>query len=47
LAIYRKDGKKTQFIGAPHGDVIPKVNDELICYVKEDNISKIFSPARQ
>lgn len=44
LAIYRKAGRKTQFIGAPNGDVILKVNDELICYAKEDAISKIFSP---
>ncbi|MFH1457769.1 MAG: TrkA C-terminal domain-containing protein, partial [Candidatus Omnitrophota bacterium] len=47
LAIYRKAGRKTEFIGAPHGDVVLKVDDELICYAKEDAISKIFSPVRQ
>ncbi|MDD5561675.1 MAG: hypothetical protein PHT50_06085 [Candidatus Omnitrophica bacterium] len=46
LAIYRKEGKKTVFIGAPHGDVVLKVDDELICYAKEDAISRIFSAAR-
>ncbi|MBU0548270.1 MAG: potassium transporter TrkA [Candidatus Omnitrophica bacterium] len=46
LAIYRKAGKKIQFIGAPHGDVILKADDELICYAKEDVISKVFSPAK-
>jgi len=43
LAIYRKTGGKTQFIGAPHGDVVLKVDDELICYAKENVISKIFA----
>ncbi|PIQ90588.1 MAG: potassium transporter TrkA [Candidatus Omnitrophica bacterium CG11_big_fil_rev_8_21_14_0_20_41_12] len=47
LAIYRKAGRKTHFIGAPHGDVVLKVNDELICYAKEDIISKIFSVPKQ
>ncbi|MBU1999344.1 MAG: TrkA C-terminal domain-containing protein [Candidatus Omnitrophota bacterium] len=43
LAIYRKNGKKIEFIGAPHGDVVLEIDDELICYAKEDAISKIFS----
>ncbi|MFA5099383.1 MAG: potassium transporter TrkA [Candidatus Omnitrophota bacterium] len=47
LAIYRKTGKKIQFIGAPHGDIVLKIDDELICYAKEDIISKIFAPAKQ
>jgi len=40
LGIYRKVDKKMQFIGAPHGDVILKAGDELICYAKEEVISK-------
>ncbi len=47
LAIYRKVDRKTQFIGAPHGDFIIKADDELICYAKENVISKIFSSVRQ
>lgn len=43
LAISRKVDKKTQFIGAPHGDVILKADDELICYAKEETIIKRFS----
>jgi len=43
LAISRKIGKELQFIGAPHGDVVIKVGDELICYAKEDVVSKVFS----
>ena len=45
LAIYRREGKKIQFIGAPHGEVIIKTDDELICYAKEDAIAKSFSAA--
>lgn len=44
LAIYRKIGKKIQFIGAPHGDVVLNPGDELICYAKEEAISKHFPP---
>lgn len=40
LCIYRKVDRKIQFIGAPHGDVILKAGDELICYAKEEIISK-------
>jgi septum formation inhibitor-activating ATPase MinD len=47
LAVSRKNGKKMQFIGAPHGDVVIKVNDELICYAKEDIISKVFLYSQQ
>jgi hypothetical protein len=43
LAVYRKSGKKTNFIGAPHGDFILKTGDELICYSTEEAISKVFS----
>lgn len=43
LAVYRKTGGKTHFIGAPHGDFILDVDDELICYAKEDTISKKLS----
>nr|MBU1328674.1 TrkA C-terminal domain-containing protein [Candidatus Omnitrophota bacterium] len=43
LAVSRKIGKRMQFIGAPHGDVVIKTGDELICYAKEDIISKVFS----
>lgn len=46
LAISRKIDKKTQFIGAPHGDVILKAGDELICYAKEETILKKFSAAK-
>ncbi len=46
LAIYRKVDKKIQFIGAPHGDVVLKIDDELICYAKEQAISKIFLPTK-
>lgn len=42
LAIYRKSGRKIHFIGAPHGDVVVVTGDELICYAKEEAISKIF-----
>lgn len=40
LAVYRKAGKKVNFIGTPHGDFVLNINDELICYAKEDTISK-------
>ena len=43
LAVYRKTAGKMHFIGAPNGDFILKVNDELICYAKEDTISKKLS----
>ncbi len=43
LAIYRKSHRKMQFIGAPHGDVIIRAGDELICYAKEEAISKSFA----
>jgi hypothetical protein len=43
LAIYRKVDRKSHFIGAPHGDVILKPGDELICYAKEEIISKSLS----
>lgn len=43
LAVSRKIGKKLQFIGAPHGDVVIKAGDELICYAKEDIVSRVFS----
>lgn len=47
LAIYRKTGKKTHFIGAPHGNVVLSAGDELICYAKEGAINRIFSqPAK-
>ena len=42
LAISRMAGGKIQFIGAPHGDEVLKVGDELICYAKEGAISRIF-----
>ncbi|MFH1889032.1 MAG: TrkA C-terminal domain-containing protein [Candidatus Omnitrophota bacterium] len=42
LAIYRKSGKKIEFIGAPHGDVVVVTGDELICYAKQEAISRIF-----
>lgn len=45
LAIYRKAGGKTEFIGAPHGNVIINIGDELICYAKEEAIARKF-PAR-
>lgn len=46
LAVYRKTDGKMHFIGAPHGDFILNVDDELICYAKEDTISKkLFSAA--
>ncbi len=45
LAVYRKTGGKVNFIGAPHGDFILNVDDELICYAKEAAISKKFSTA--
>jgi len=45
LAIYRKEGNKIEFIGAPHGDAIIKADDELICYAKENMIIKSFSSA--
>lgn len=40
LAIYRKEGGKTQLIGAPHGNEIIKEQDELICYAKEEVLNK-------
>ena len=40
LAVYRREGKRTQLIGAPHGDVIIKAGDELICYAKEEVLDK-------
>jgi hypothetical protein len=40
LAVYRKEGKKTQLIGAPHGEVVIKAGDELICYAKEEVLDK-------
>ena len=43
LAVYRKTSGKVHFIGAPHGDFILNVDDELICYAKEDTISKKLS----
>jgi len=43
LGIYRKVDRKIQFIGAPHGDVVLKAGDELICYAKEEAISQKFS----
>jgi len=47
LAIYRRVGKKMQFVGAPHGNVIVNAGDEIICYAKEDAVNKIFSqPAK-
>jgi len=46
LAIYRKVDRKIQFIGAPHGDVILKAGDELICYGKEEVISRSLSKHR-
>jgi hypothetical protein len=45
LAIYRKEGKRIQFIGAPHGDFILEIGDELICYAKDEAITNIFTPA--
>jgi len=47
LAISRKTGSKIEFIGAPHGDEVLKVGDELICYAKEDAISRIFLPVEK
>lgn len=46
LAVYRRSGKKTQFIGAPHGDFMLNVGDELICYAKEEEIAKKFPPLK-
>lgn len=46
LGIYRRVERKTQFIGAPHGEVILKPGDELICYAKEEVISKSLSKHR-
>jgi hypothetical protein len=46
LAIYRKTGKKINLIGAPHGDVVLMAGDEIICYAKEEAISKIFPRQR-
>jgi len=43
LCIYRRVDGKIQFIGAPHGEVILKAGDELICYAKEEIISKSLS----
>lgn len=40
LAVYRKEGKRTQLIGAPHGDLVIKATDELICYAKEEVLDK-------
>lgn len=47
LAIYRKIGGKMQFIGAPHGDVMLNVGDELICYAKEEIVNRIFAPVEK
>ena len=46
LAVYRRSGKKTQFIGAPHGDFMLNVGDELICYAKEEEIAKKPPPLK-
>jgi len=40
LAVYRREEHKTQLIGAPHGDVIIRAGDELICYAKEEVLDK-------
>jgi len=42
LAIYRKAGAKKQLIGAPHGDEVIKVGDDLICYAPSEVINKVF-----
>jgi len=42
LAIYRKAGAKKQLIGAPHGDEVIKIGDELICYAPSEVINKVF-----
>lgn len=40
LGIYRRTGRRTNLIGAPHGDIIIKTGDELICYSKEETINE-------
>lgn len=46
LAIYRRTGKRNEFIGAPHGETMIKSGDVLICYAREGLINKILSQKR-
>ena len=41
LAIYRKEGGKENFIGAPNGDVVIKRRDILVCYGPEEAIRQL------
>jgi K+/H+ antiporter YhaU regulatory subunit KhtT len=47
LAIYRKAGAKMQLIGAPHGEEVIRVGDELICYAREEVINKVLMQRAQ
>ncbi|MCD6573194.1 MAG: TrkA C-terminal domain-containing protein [Thermoplasmata archaeon] len=41
LAVYRKEGKDEKFIGAPHGELIIKKDDLLICYGPQEAIKQL------
>ncbi|MCG8429657.1 MAG: TrkA C-terminal domain-containing protein [Candidatus Omnitrophica bacterium] len=43
LAIYRMNGRRREFIGAPHGETMIKAQDVLICYARQGRINKVFS----
>lgn len=43
LAIYRMNGRRKEFIGAPHGETMIKAQDVLICYARQERINKVFS----